>query len=75
LAEELGCAYFETSAKDHVNVDECFSQLVREVRKILPKKEEVVLDLSARGNEELRGSSSSEASLKKKKSTLKCVLL
>lgn len=32
LAAELGCPFFETSAKDHINVDECFRELVREVR-------------------------------------------
>lgn len=33
LAAEFGCPFFETSAKDHINVDECFRELVREVRR------------------------------------------
>ena len=33
LAQQFNCPFFETSAKDHVNVDECFRELVREVRK------------------------------------------
>jgi len=33
LSQQFGCPFFETSAKDHVNVDECFRELVREVRR------------------------------------------
>ena len=32
LAAEWGCPFFESSAKDRVNVDEVFFQLVREIR-------------------------------------------
>ena len=32
LAISWGCPYFETSAKDNINVEESFYQLVREVR-------------------------------------------
>lgn len=33
LGQTLGCPVFETSAKNHLNVDEAFAALVREVRK------------------------------------------
>ncbi|KAF3907482.1 hypothetical protein AA313_de0200353 [Arthrobotrys entomopaga] len=33
LAESFGCPFMETSAKARINVDECFYELVREIRK------------------------------------------
>jgi GTPase KRas protein len=33
LAKTLNCLFIETSAKQAINVDECFFQLVREIRK------------------------------------------
>ncbi|CDO76993.1 hypothetical protein BN946_scf184298.g20 [Trametes cinnabarina] len=33
LAKHFGCKFIETSAKNRINVDEAFSQLVREIRK------------------------------------------
>ena len=33
LARQLGCKFIETSAKERINVDEAFSNLVREIRK------------------------------------------
>jgi len=33
LAKKFGCPFFESSAKNHINVDESFRELVREVRK------------------------------------------
>jgi hypothetical protein len=33
LAKHLGCKFIETSSKQRINVDEAFSQLVREIRK------------------------------------------
>ena len=33
LAKHFGCKFIETSAKQRINVDEAFSQLVREIRK------------------------------------------
>ncbi|KAH7912357.1 P-loop containing nucleoside triphosphate hydrolase protein [Hygrophoropsis aurantiaca] len=33
LAQRFGCKLMETSAKDRINVDEAFSDLVREIRK------------------------------------------
>jgi len=35
LARELGCPFFESSAKTHHNVQEAFFELVRQSRKIL----------------------------------------
>ncbi len=35
LAKSFGCPFFETSARARVNVEECFFELVREVRKAL----------------------------------------
>ena len=70
LADEYGCPYYETSAKDHVNVDESFSQLVREVRRTLPKKAEIQLDLPPTEQNLSVGGSSGEVSdntIKKKK--------
>jgi len=32
-AKEWGCPYYETSAKDQIDNEECFYQLVREIRK------------------------------------------
>lgn len=33
LAKKLGCKFMETSAKDRINVDQAFYELVREVKK------------------------------------------
>jgi len=33
LARHFGCKFIETSAKQRINVDEAFSNLVREIRK------------------------------------------
>lgn len=33
LAKQFGCSFIETSAKQRLNVDEAFSNLVREIRK------------------------------------------
>jgi GTPase KRas protein len=37
LAESVGCQYLETSAKEGINVDACFFELVREVRRLKPE--------------------------------------
>ena len=34
LAAQLQCPFFETSAKMRINIDECFHDLVREIKKI-----------------------------------------
>jgi GTPase KRas protein len=39
LAARWGCPFFESSAKNHINIDESFEQLVREIRKF--RKERV----------------------------------
>lgn len=33
MARKFGCPFFESSAKNHINVDESFRELVREVRR------------------------------------------
>ena len=33
LAKQLNCIFLETSAKDRYNIDECFFEVVREIRK------------------------------------------
>ena len=40
FAKECGVPFFETSAKTKINNEECFYQLVREMRKLRRKKEE-----------------------------------
>jgi GTPase KRas protein len=37
LAKSLGCQYLEASAKECINVEACFFDLVREMRKATPK--------------------------------------
>jgi len=34
LAAKFGCPFYETSAKDKINNEICFIQLVREIRRI-----------------------------------------
>ena len=38
LASLFGCSMFETSAKDCINIEESFSDLVRETRKNYPAR-------------------------------------
>ncbi|GMH77086.1 hypothetical protein TL16_g07290 [Triparma laevis f. inornata] len=42
LAEQLGCPFMETSAKEKINNEECFNQAVREIVKM--DKEEQAVD-------------------------------
>eukprot|EP01089_Gocevia_fonbrunei_P001797 TRINITY_DN116_c0_g1_i1.p1 TRINITY_DN116_c0_g1~~TRINITY_DN116_c0_g1_i1.p1 ORF type:complete len:198 (+),score=47.56 TRINITY_DN116_c0_g1_i1:140-733(+) len=39
LAKNFGCPFYEASAKNHINVDEAFRDLVREVRKFKVEEE------------------------------------
>lgn len=65
LAAEFECPFFETSAKDHINVDECFRELVREVRRF--KEQEAPSKSDAGGD----GKSGGAAAPKKKKAACK----
>lgn len=61
LAEELGCPFWETSAKSRINVEECFYSLVREIQKELAEengrklKKKNVLKKSAKAAKKLLG--------------------
>lgn len=33
MAQQSQCGFFETSAKERVNIDECFHELVRRIKK------------------------------------------
>lgn len=70
MAEQYKCPFFETSAKDHVNVDECFRELVREVRKFKQAKE----NPGGTGGSPANSSGNSKPSEQKPKKGL-CVLL
>jgi GTPase KRas protein len=39
MAKRFGCPFFESSAKNHINVDESFRELVREVRRFKTEAE------------------------------------
>lgn len=38
LARSLKCPFFETSAKLRINIDDCFHELVREIKKAQQEK-------------------------------------
>ena len=42
LARTLKCPFFETSAKLRINIDECFHELVREIKRAQQEKSKVV---------------------------------
>ena len=44
LAKHFGCRFIETSAKQRINVDEAFSNLVREIRKYNKVRSIYVID-------------------------------
>jgi len=53
LAKKFGCPFFESSAKNHINVDESFRELVREVRRF--KQEASDADPSKPGRKVKKG--------------------
>jgi GTPase KRas len=38
MAESFGCPFFETSSKDHVNIEAIFHEIIREIRKDIQEK-------------------------------------
>lgn len=48
LARSLKCPFFETSAKLRVNIDDCFHELVREIKKAQQEKNK---ELNDKGNQ------------------------
>jgi len=42
MASKFGCKYFETSAKEKMNNEECFYQVAREIRKIQDRRKKTV---------------------------------
>lgn len=44
LARNLKCPFFETSAKLRIHIDECFHELVREIKKVQLEKNRELTD-------------------------------
>lgn len=49
LSRNLKCPFFETSAKMRVNIDECFHELVREIKKVQLEKNKELTDKKKKG--------------------------
>ena len=49
LARNLKCPFFETSAKLRVHIDECFHELVREIKKVQLEKNRELTDKKKKG--------------------------
>lgn len=50
LARNLKCPFFETSAKLRVHIDECFHELVREIKKVHLEKNKELTEKKKKGN-------------------------
>lgn len=50
LARNLKCPFFETSAKLRVHIDECFHELVREIKKVQLENSRELTDKKKKGN-------------------------
>ena len=49
LARTLLCPFFETSAKLRINIDECFHELVREIKKAQQERSKETQDKTKKG--------------------------
>jgi len=65
LADSFGIKFFETSAKENLNIDEVFLELTRDISKILSKKKvdaEASTQIKGRENDSRSGVSCSKCS-------------
>lgn len=50
LARTLNCPFFETSAKLRVNIDECFHELIREIKRAEQERSKDLQKEAKKGN-------------------------
>ena len=50
LARQLKCPFFETSAKLRTNIDECFHELVRQIKRLQIEQSKDKLEKPSKGS-------------------------